>query len=707
MKNKKGFTLIEVISVLIILGLLASIVITQYATTIRDSRKRLNEEQKSRMVEVAKDISLNNKKCLEIAKDNPSLGVKITLDQMYKNGYIANSEVKDLEENVILNSCVLIKWDTVYSKFDYEYSTDCNSAKTCAIAAESEKVIVSSFYLGEGNTNYTNSRNVNYYMNYSSSIYAEYCVTLENEANCNWKKLDNNASIASGPLTLTGIENVAHLYIRNANKNVISSIDDTIVFDNEEPTCVWKNPSRPYISSDYSTELVLSCNDIAGIKNTELLASSLTYDENLVSVSNATISTVGTTKEFKFNVYGQSGNGTVKITLKPNVLSDNSGNILTSSKTSDNIYIDNVKPNGEVTIGDSNSQYTNTENVVLHFSNVSSDVDKFCVSNYETGNCSFMNYTSTYPWTLSTSDGQKTIYVSFADKAGNVTKKTVTIYLDKVAPNCLVTTKASSHQSAYNLKNGSYVDYLVNCTDRNSVPNNVINNSMITTSVADKVETSIVSSSSEGTVVRVKAKTGDGRVKVYLSQGMIFDVAGNGNRLTEIANILVDNTIPYNNKISLNFNSTITHLRLAIVDLDSDVKAENGYYCLRLVDNVSSCGDLDWQEFSISPTIQLGSTEGTYTVYAYFKDLAGNISTTAVSDSIKYSPSAVSCVLMEEANSFNIATTATNLASEPYSIDGTNWTNSNVVPKISGIKYYRAYIKDQNGDTNYCEIITN
>lgn len=112
MKDKRGFTLIEVISVLIILGLLVTIIATQYTTTINKSRKNLNEEQKSRLVEVAKNVSLNNKTCLEIAK-NSTDGVKITLDQMKKNGYIANTELKNLEDNTLLNSCIVITYDSI------------------------------------------------------------------------------------------------------------------------------------------------------------------------------------------------------------------------------------------------------------------------------------------------------------------------------------------------------------------------------------------------------------------------------------------------------------------------------------------------------------------------------------------------------------------------------------------------------------------
>ena len=79
--NKKGFTLVEMIGVLIIMGILASIVTVQFSQIIKENRKKLNEEQKSRIVETAKNITLNNKSCLTKAS-NEEKGVKITLDQI-------------------------------------------------------------------------------------------------------------------------------------------------------------------------------------------------------------------------------------------------------------------------------------------------------------------------------------------------------------------------------------------------------------------------------------------------------------------------------------------------------------------------------------------------------------------------------------------------------------------------------------------------
>ncbi len=704
MKDKRGFTLIEVISVLIILGLLVTIIATQYTTTINKSRKNLNEEQKSRLVEVAKNVSLNNKTCLEIAKNSPD-GVKITLDQMKKNGYIANNELKNLEDNTLLNSCIVINYDSNYNKFEYTYSEDCTKPQSCVVTAESEKVIVSSFYVGEGNAHYTNQRNVTYYMKYSTSITAEYCVTLGNEASCSWKKLSTSSTSVTGNLNLVDIENIVHLYIRNSNKNIIASIDDTIIFDSAAPTCVWKNPVKSYIHNGSSTEITLSCSDVAGIKNVELPASAINLSNtNLATISDSIVTTNGTNKEFKFTVYGAEGNGEVNLTLKSGIISDTSGNLVNAEYISAPIHLDNVAPTGDVSIGDSNSRYTNTERIMLKFSNVSSDVEKMCVSNSSEGNCTYVNYAPTYNWTLNTGEGAKTIYVSLADRAGNVLNKTVTVHLDRIQPNCI----ATSNSSNFHLKSGNYMEYTVNCTDNNQMSNSTtIDSSMI---LIDKqgnsdVSVSVVGSNNTGTTIRVTALSGNGRAIVMLKSGSIYDAAGNGNAITEVASVVVDNIPPVNNSIIINYNSTITHLRNVTLQLNSELKTEGGYYCLTSTNSVSSCNSNSWTSYSAIGSFNIGSTKTTHTIYAFFKDLAGNISPESASASIKYDPDAIACILTSNQNSILINySDSSKLADLPYSQDMTNWDSNNTIPKQENKYRYFSYIKDRNGEINYCEL---
>ena len=252
------------------------------------------------------------------------------------------------------------------------------------------------------------------------------------------------------------------------------------------------------------------------------------------------------------------------------------------------------------------------------------------------------------------------------------------------------------------------MEYTVNCTDNNQMSSSTaIDTSMI---LIDKqgssdVSVSIVGSSNAGTTIRVTALSGNGRAIVMLRAGSIFDAAGNGNAITEVASVVVDNIPPTNNTISINYNSTITNLRNVTLQLNSELKTEGGYYCLTSENNVNSCNTNSWNSYSTVGSFNIGSTKTTHTIYAFFKDLAGNISPTAASDSIKYDPDAIACILTSNQDSIIINySDSSKLADLPYSQDMTNWNNSNTIPKQENKYRYFSYIKDKNNEINYCEL---
>ncbi len=692
MINKKGFTLIEVISVLVILGLIATLVVTQYSNIIKDSRKQLNDEQKSRLVEVAKNVSLNNKECLQIAKDNEA-GSKITIDQMKKNGYIANTDLKDLEKNSNLDACVIINWDSIYQKFNYQYSEECNVPKNCIITAESEKVIISSFNFEGGN--YTNQQSITYNLQYSARISADYCITLENEASCNWKKLNSNLTSLSGNINITKNENIVHLYVRNSNKNIINSIDRTIYYDTVPPTCVWQSAKDNYIKNGGSTEIVLSCNDPAGIDNVTLLSSTISYNNSLISLSDAIVTENANGKDYKFSILGLTGNGEVTLSLNSGVLKDKAGNAINTTLTSSSIVVDNISPTADIKINESN--YTNSEFVTLYFSNAS-DVDKMCISNTSGGNCSFVAYASSYPWTLSTSDGTKTVYVTFRDRAGNEATKTASIVLDKTAPIC--TSSASS--SINSIKENAYVDYTINCVDDNFETRPQITTDMLLIDNPNLADIEVLGTNTSGTKIRVTAKNGNGNMAVYLTPS-IEDKAKNKNIQKQLFSINIDNTPPSNNSISFKYDKmTITNLNYVNLVLSSDLLPNEGYYCLKLEDDISKCTNSNWEVYKTNVIFDVSHTDGTYNIYVFFKDIAGNVSPNSVSKSIKINHNAIQCELKLEDDRLFINSTSNNLAATPYFING-EWTTQNYIPIANNQTHYFAYIKDNNNEINYCE----
>ena len=704
MKDKKGFTLIEVIGVLIILAILASLASVQYATTIKKSRERLNAEQKSRIVETAKNISLNNRNCLTIAKNNND-GVQISLTDMISSGYISNAEYKDLETNTLLNSCVIIKWDNQYSKFNYEYSDTCSGIDTCTISPETEKVLISQFILGEKDTNYTSQTEIPYHLDYNTTISAEYCITFGNEASCDWKKLDMSSKSIDGTLKLKNLENmaqnIAHLYVRNNNKIIVYSQTVSVTYDNTAPNCNWLISSNNYIRNSSTTDLTLRCEDAAGIKNTSLSKSAITIsDDTLVSITDAVVEEVGNRKDFKFIVTGLSGNGNVTLTLNANTISDKSGNLMTNAIKSNSIILDNIAPEGKVTIKNG-SIYTNSENIELELSNVSNDIASVCISNFENSCTNYKNYKTTYSHTISLGDGSKTVYVSLKDKAGNVNKINPTIKLDKTEPTCRLVQSSSS----YYLKNGSYNEYVIRCSDNFEIGNYTLSTSNLSTD-SKLIKAEITNFASNEATIKVTALTGDGKANVYLNSGSILDSAGNTNTKSFliIDSLVVDNTPPFNNSILINYGATITNNKTLILSLNSTDNL-GGYYCLNTTNKVEDCSWISFnKEGSYSLNTSATNITENHTIYAFFKDIAGNISTTSVNDSINYNSDAVSCTLQVKDGKVIINSSYSSLASSPYSWDNKTWGANNELLLESGDHTYRAFIKDREGNINYCDI---
>jgi hypothetical protein len=94
----------------------------------------------------------------------------------------------------------------------------------------------------------------------------------------------------------------------------------------------------------------------------------------------------------------------------------------------------NPLPSGSIIIN-GGANYTNSTSVTLTLSASDADgVSQMCISN--TTSCSsWQTYTTSKPWTLTTGDGTKTVYVWYKDNAGNVPAQySDSIILDTTVP---------------------------------------------------------------------------------------------------------------------------------------------------------------------------------------------------------------------------------------------------------------------------------
>lgn len=119
MKNKEsGFTLIELIAVVAILGLIALIVYPAIGTVIKNSRESAYKDQVNVIITAAKTWSIDNASTLP---DNGSV-YRLDVDTLLGEGYITDEEIKDpRDSSKNLSGVVEIKYDKDIKQFTYNY----------------------------------------------------------------------------------------------------------------------------------------------------------------------------------------------------------------------------------------------------------------------------------------------------------------------------------------------------------------------------------------------------------------------------------------------------------------------------------------------------------------------------------------------------------------------------------------------------------
>ncbi|MEG2311641.1 MAG: type II secretion system protein, partial [Bacilli bacterium] len=90
-KNINGFTLIEIMGILVLLSIISMITMTIVTDSVRNSKKTITETQQINIKKAANDWALNNSDNLPI-KENES--INITLGALKQNGYI-DAYIKD------------------------------------------------------------------------------------------------------------------------------------------------------------------------------------------------------------------------------------------------------------------------------------------------------------------------------------------------------------------------------------------------------------------------------------------------------------------------------------------------------------------------------------------------------------------------------------------------------------------------------------
>ncbi len=392
---------------------------------------------------------------------------------------------------------------------------------------------------------------------------------------------------------------------------------------------------QSYISSDVMYSRHWKNGKIFAVFNTTNGVIKLNTDESVTSVKRTDgyfIETVDGRSDVTI-----SGN---EIRLKSSVAiaidSDNdqvkgNGYIITLAGTSSSTV-----PDGSFSINDG-AAYTKATGVTLNLSatddvgitgyylSTSSAIPSATAAGW-TSIAATASYSANVPYTLSSGNGSKTIYVWYKDAAGNVSATVSdSIILDATAPAITITSPTSN--ATYSTT-GNTINLGGNASDATSGAN-------VVTWSSNRGGSGTASGTTSWSIASIALSSGSNIITVTVT-----DKAGNND--TDIITVTYsgsgDTTAP-NCTLSINGGATYTKATGVTLNLSAtDDVGITGYY-LSTSSAIPSATAAGWTSiaatasYSANVPYTLSSGNGSKTIYVWYKDAAGNVSAT-VSDSI-------------------------------------------------------------------------
>lgn len=111
---KKGFTLVELLAVIVILGIIAAITMPIVDNVLKNSRQKAYDEQVNFILKQAEAWAATHDN--RIQSDN-----EITLDTLINDGYIDQDSLKDPRTKKNMDGCVIVSYDDFYNEYTFEY----------------------------------------------------------------------------------------------------------------------------------------------------------------------------------------------------------------------------------------------------------------------------------------------------------------------------------------------------------------------------------------------------------------------------------------------------------------------------------------------------------------------------------------------------------------------------------------------------------
>lgn len=120
---KKGFTLIEVIAVIALLGIIIAIVYPLMDGVMNKNTTKLYNNQIKNIEYNAENYFQANAFSYDLSKD---FAICVSIDDLYKGGYITSNDLKDPRDNSTLTGKIKIEYNSGTGKATYNYDTNCS-----------------------------------------------------------------------------------------------------------------------------------------------------------------------------------------------------------------------------------------------------------------------------------------------------------------------------------------------------------------------------------------------------------------------------------------------------------------------------------------------------------------------------------------------------------------------------------------------------
>ena len=117
--NNKGFTLIEVVTAVVIMSLLGTIAVTSMMSVLKSGNDKYYKNQEDMVIMAAKEYYSDHKGELPIESDTST----ITLDELIESDYI--DTVKDSKGNTCNGKSTVTVSKIDKEKYNYKVELDC------------------------------------------------------------------------------------------------------------------------------------------------------------------------------------------------------------------------------------------------------------------------------------------------------------------------------------------------------------------------------------------------------------------------------------------------------------------------------------------------------------------------------------------------------------------------------------------------------